>query len=201
MEWPVSFGRKTENKTALIQVSDGKIILLVQISGRSSITMLRASLITDASLMRTHSAMYYKIPPSLLAVIQSPTRLLYGVNIRNDCLKLARDFPSLGRPQGFVDLSHISRELDPARWGAEGRRLISLAKLTEAHVGETLEKPKERTSDWRKPLTERQRDYAASDVQCGWAILERLRALHAGGAGAEGETWEALLDRLKGDDV
>jgi hypothetical protein len=36
MEWPVSFGRKTENKTALIQVSDGKIILLVQISGRSS---------------------------------------------------------------------------------------------------------------------------------------------------------------------
>lgn len=144
--------------------------------------------------------MCYKIPPALLAVIQSPTRLLYGVNIRNDASKLARDFPALGRPQGFVDLSHIARALEPSRW-PEGKRLISLAKLTEAHVGEELEKPKERTSDWRKPLTERQRDYAASDVQCGWAILERLRTIHGGGASAQGETWEALLDRLKGDDV
>ena len=144
--------------------------------------------------------MYYKIPPALLAVIQSPDRLLYGVNIRNDAAKLARDFPALGRPQGFVDLSHIARELEPTRWG-EGRRLISLAKLTAALVGEELAKPKERTSDWRKPLTERQRDYAASDVQCGWAILERLKALHTGGAGVESEAWEGLLNRLKGEDV
>lgn len=32
MEWPVKFGKRKENKTALLQVSDGKLILLIQIS-------------------------------------------------------------------------------------------------------------------------------------------------------------------------
>lgn len=142
--------------------------------------------------------MSYKIPPSLLAIIRSPTRLLYGVNIRGDARKLARDFPHLALPRGFVDLSHIAREVVPDRWG-ESRRMLSLAKLTESLVGEELEKPKERTSNWAKPLTDRQRNYAASDVQSGWAILQELRALHAQRDGQEGETWDALLLRLSGD--
>ena len=49
------------------------------------------------------SAMYYKIPPSLLKILCDPNVIKLGVNIRGDALKLRRDFGH--RMRGFLEVS------------------------------------------------------------------------------------------------
>lgn len=92
MEWPISFRKGSERKTALVQIGDGHLVVLCQIS-----------------------AMYYKIPPRLLAILNDPNTCKIGVNVRGDALKLQRDFGHSIR--GFLDLSHLARAVDPISSG------------------------------------------------------------------------------------
>lgn len=79
-EWPISRRKGKENKTALIQIGDKRMILLVQIS-----------------------AMYYRIPPGLLRILCDANVIKLGVNIRGDALKLRRDFGH--KMRGFLEVN------------------------------------------------------------------------------------------------
>ncbi|EPQ29498.1 uncharacterized protein PFL1_02717 [Pseudozyma flocculosa PF-1] len=164
MEWNFSHTGKVY-KTALLQIASPSLVVLLHLS---SIKVL---------------------PPPLLALLTDARRIKTGVAIRNDALKLQRDFGVACR--GLVELSHVARAVDPSSW--EGRRggLISLRDLTRVYLGRKLRKDAVRTSDWtRTPLDAEQREYATNDVVVS---LEILRALVAridpgeGQGGAEGE--------------
>lgn len=73
LEWPVANRKGIENRTSLAQICDSKTILLVHVSRMKSFS------------------------PSLLAVLNDPTRFKLGVQIKGDAKKLLRDF-GLSRP-------------------------------------------------------------------------------------------------------
>ncbi|KAG9128422.1 hypothetical protein FRC07_012530 [Ceratobasidium sp. 392] len=87
MEWTVP-APKGKLKTGLIQISDDKSILLIQIS----------------------SMKYF--PSKLKALITSPTILKVGVNIGNDMRRLCREFGVDYAGRGIVDLSYLARAAD-----------------------------------------------------------------------------------------
>ncbi|CAE6470963.1 unnamed protein product [Rhizoctonia solani] len=87
MEWTVGFGMAAR-KTGLIQLSDTKTILLIQISAMES------------------------FPHKLKDLITSATILKVGVNIEADMKKLCRDFGSSYAARGVLELSHLARAVD-----------------------------------------------------------------------------------------
>ncbi|KAH7337800.1 hypothetical protein B0J17DRAFT_664289, partial [Rhizoctonia solani] len=87
MEWTVGFGM-APRKTGLIQLSDAKTILLIQISAMES------------------------FPHKLKDLITSATILKVGVNIGGDMKKLCRDFGSSYAARGVLELSHLARDVD-----------------------------------------------------------------------------------------
>ncbi|CED83038.1 Predicted 3'-5' exonuclease [Phaffia rhodozyma] len=173
MEWPVSYRKGCERKTALLQIGDGHIIVLCQIS-----------------------AMYYKIPPRLLSILSDPNRIKVGVNIRGDALKLKRDFGVFVR--GFVDISHLARSVDPIRTGP-GKTIISLQNLTNYYITRYLPKSAIRTSNWTKPLSQEAIEYAAADVHSATLIVNRLKQLFHEEWDGDDRKWVKLITSLKQD--
>lgn len=104
MEWPFSF-----------QTGPGK----------SAVIQLCAD-ITECYVF--HVSNLKKLPVALLELLQNPKILLHGVNIKNDCRKLSRDFPEANGDQMIErcrDLGVWSNDvLDTSgRWSLE--RLVS----------------------------------------------------------------------------
>jgi len=83
---------------------------------------------------------------------------------------------------GVIDTCALARVLMPKLEGSyPGLKRASLQALAAALLGQTIGK-EEQTSDWsRRPLTERQRDYAALDVELAtdlFTVLERVASFH-----------------------
>ncbi|GAC72918.1 predicted 3'-5' exonuclease [Moesziomyces antarcticus T-34] len=137
------------NRTALLQLCSSRMILVIHMS-----------------------AMSHRVPPLLRTILQDPSIIKTGVAIRNDALKLQRDYAIHMR--NVLELSNLAKLAQPARWASVGT-LISLRDLTRIYLGRRLRKGDVRVSDWETfPLDQEQIEYAASDT---FASLEVLRAI------------------------
>lgn len=168
LEWNVS--HSGAQRTALLQLCSSSIILIIHLS-----------------------AMSHRIPPLLTSILQDPNIIKTGVAIRNDALKLQRDYAIDTR--NIVELSTLAKLAQPSRW-EHVRWLISLRDLTRVYLGRKLRKDSVRVSDWeRYPLDEEQIEYAASDT---FASLEVLRAVaeYFKPSARVGGGEEGLLERL-----
>ncbi|GAK62742.1 ribonuclease H-like protein [Moesziomyces antarcticus] len=137
------------NRTALLQLCSPRMILVIHMS-----------------------AMSHRVPPLLRTILQDPSIIKTGVAIRNDALKLQRDYAIHMR--NVLELSNLAKLAQPAQWASVGT-LISLRDLTRIYLGRRLRKGDVRVSDWETfPLDQEQIEYAASDT---FASLEVLRAI------------------------
>ncbi|KAF7439871.1 hypothetical protein PC9H_000208 [Pleurotus ostreatus] len=166
MEWRVFYTRSSSGpmkvttcRTATVQVCDERMILVIQVHRMQ------------------------RFPQKLQELIESKTIVKMGANILNDGAKLFSDYGVAG--QNLVELGALARQADPdaaklfitkrgtVRNSTAG--IASLAKVVAKYCGKILEKPKERTSNWEAPLTERQLSYAANDAHS--ALMAYLKIL------------------------
>tara|TARA_R110002003_G_scaffold175_6_gene14226 strand:- start:6488 stop:8632 length:2145 start_codon:yes stop_codon:yes gene_type:complete len=155
MEWPWNDWKRSDlqNKIGLIQIATEDKIALFHIGLHSGKT-------TDDI-----------IAPSLRKIIESPKIGKLGVGV------LSADFARLRRyfhlnPQGAVELSHLYRLTKFGGYKPElvSTKLVSLARLVEDQLGHPLYKGDVRTSNWSKPLSNDQINYAAGDAYAGYML-------------------------------
>ncbi|TKY85260.1 hypothetical protein EX895_006340 [Sporisorium graminicola] len=170
LEW--NFSRKGAQRTALLQICSPSMILIIHLS-----------------------AMSHRIPPPLRSILQDPNIIKTGVAIRNDALKLQRDYSIDTR--NVVELGTLAKLAQPGRW-ADVRRLISLRDLTRVYLGRKLRKDSVRVSDWEQyPLNANQIEYAASDTFVSLEVLRALAEYFKPSGKVEGEQQrEGLLEQL-----
>ncbi|KAF8489593.1 ribonuclease H-like domain-containing protein [Gautieria morchelliformis] len=136
------------NRTALVQLASESLVLLVQVSAMSA------------------------FPDSIKNIIEDPAIVKAGVGIQGDANKLRRDFGV--HPAGCLELSFLAKAVDP-QWADAKGPLISLARLVEAYEERVIKKPKHlQMSNWERPLTEEQQDYAAGDATAALSVLQKL---------------------------
>ncbi|KAI0717859.1 ribonuclease H-like domain-containing protein [Cerioporus squamosus] len=172
LEWPVTFRRgqaPKEWRTALVQICDSRMIVLIQVSAMS------------------------KFPQKVKEIIENKDIIKLGANIRNDGQKLFRDFGLL--PAGLVELGGLARQADPTFSQSFNRSIVALAKVVERYTGKTLDKGKVRTSDWKAKLAPQQITYAANDAHCALMVYSTLMAM-AKENGTE-ITWEDCSTDLR----
>ncbi|KAF9447045.1 ribonuclease H-like protein [Macrolepiota fuliginosa MF-IS2] len=112
-------------------------------------------------------------PVRLQALIENAAVPKVGVNILNDGKKLFKDYGIMAK--NLVELGSVALVVDPAP--VAKRKIVSLAKLVEHYYRKTLSKGPERTSDWEKPLSKKQREYAANDAHASLMVYNQLLKL------------------------
>ena len=152
MEWPWNDWKRADlqNKIGLIQVASEDKIALFHIG------------------LHTGKTTNDIIAPSLRKLIETPTIGKLGVGV------LSADFARLRRffhldPKGAVELSHLYRltKFGGRKPELVSTKLVSLARLVEDQLGHPLYKGDVRTSNWSKPLSKDQINYAAGDAYAG----------------------------------
>ncbi|XP_006455377.1 hypothetical protein AGABI2DRAFT_209861 [Agaricus bisporus var. bisporus H97] len=153
LEWMVNFSGSAgqrERKVSVVQIADNKgVILVIQINN-----------------MR-------RFPSRLQALIENPDVAKVGVNILNDGKKLFRDYGILAK--NLVELGSFALIVDPSP--VAKRKIVSLAKLVEHYCQRILEKGEERISNWEKPLSKKQQEYAANDAHSSLMVYNELLIL------------------------
>lgn len=161
MEWPWDDWKREglQNKVGLIQIASEDKIGLIHIGLHSGTTTEEI------------------IAPTLKKLIEDPKVGKVGVSI------LAADFARLSRffdlkPKGALELSHLYRlvKFGPQKPELVSVKLVSLAQQVEAQLGLPLYKGNVRTSDWSKPLSQKQIDYAAGDAYAGYMLYKCMNA-------------------------
>ncbi|KAJ6642759.1 Werner Syndrome-like exonuclease [Pseudolycoriella hygida] len=129
-------------------------------SGKSAVIQLCA----DVNLCYIfHISQLKKLPAALVHLLQHPKVRLHGVNIRNDCRKLERDYKEVNSQlmiDQCIDLGVWCNEIINAsgRWSM-ARLVLHICKL------QINKDRKVRMSKWHiQPLTKEQQLYAAIDV-------------------------------------
>ncbi|OBZ66335.1 Werner syndrome ATP-dependent helicase [Grifola frondosa] len=155
LEWCVFFRKNMparERRTALVQLCDQRMILLVQVSAMK------------------------KFPQKVKEVIESPNIVKMGANIRNDGQKLFRDYGITAA--NMVELGAFAHQADPEFSKVYKRSIVSLIKVVEMYTQKTLDKGEVRMSNWEGvPLTRNQITYAANDAHCALMVYNRLATL------------------------
>ncbi|KAJ1034021.1 hypothetical protein NDA18_000893 [Ustilago nuda] len=172
LEWNIS-RFVGASRTALLQICSPTLIVILHLS-----------------------AMSHRIPPLLRTILEDPTIIKTGVAIKNDALKLQRDY--FIHTRNALELGNLAKLAQPQKW-AGVNHLISLRDLTRIYLGKKLKKDSVRVSDWERfPLEKGQIEYAASDT---FASLEVLRAIaeyfRGEGKGAGKENEMGLEEALK----
>ncbi|GAA5820010.1 hypothetical protein JCM11251_005446 [Rhodosporidiobolus azoricus] len=146
-------GAAVQGKTALAQVCDASIILLVQVSKMP------------------------RFPPALKSVIEDPNRIKLGVQIAGDATKLQRDFGH--QPSGTLELNALVRTYDKQRLVNRTKPgLIGLQELTGIYLDRYLPKETDvRCGTWTATLSAEQIEYAANDVYASLHVLLAIQAL------------------------
>jgi ribonuclease D len=117
------------------------------------------------------------IAPTLKKIIEDSNIGKIGVNIlRADFSRLSNYFGL--EPQGAIELSHLYRL---TKFGSRkpeyvSVKLVSLAQQVEEQLGLPLYKGDVRTSNWSKPLSKAQIDYAAGDAYAGYMLYKCMNA-------------------------
>ncbi|KAH9974325.1 ribonuclease H-like domain-containing protein [Lactifluus volemus] len=151
LEWPFvskRIGGCEEGKVALVQLCDTDIILLIQVSKMKS------------------------FPEKVKALIESSKVPKVGVNIRNDGMKLFRDYGILA--SNLIELGALACQVDASFESAFKRPIVSLVKVVSYCLHKTLDKGPVRTSDWSDDLTPAQMRYASNDVHSGFIVYKSL---------------------------
>jgi hypothetical protein len=157
MEWKVDMNkRKRSQRTLKDEIS------LIQVSSAEEIGLFHIA-------RHKGSRPAELIARSLRTIIESGTIIKTGVGIYSaDAFRL-RKFMDL-KPQGILDLNHLHRIVDIS----DGGKKISLSNHAKIHLGFPLFKGDVRCSDWTKPLTTAQQNYAASDAYVGLVLYHVL---------------------------
>ncbi|KAI0633974.1 ribonuclease H-like domain-containing protein [Trametes polyzona] len=155
LEWVVLFRRNRSmmsHRTALVQLCDARMIVLVQVSSMK------------------------KFPQKVKELIENKDIAKVGANIKNDGQKLFGDYGVLAR--NLVELGTIARHVDPSFAAVHKRKIVSLAKVVAFYTHKTLSKGPVRSSNWEaKPLSEAQKTYAANDAHCALTVYNRLASI------------------------
>jgi hypothetical protein len=177
MEWRINWRRgETERKTALVQLSDERMILLIQVSSMMSepynpshfhsTYAERAEFpqkvkVCACSFRGRYLSSHYRKPSShpkssslepIFAVIHFPdiTVASKSSSFIDDGHKLYRDFGI--RAQNLVELGALARHVDPPFAAIHKKPLIGLDDVVAHYTHKWLKKGKERTSNWEAVL-------------------------------------------------
>jgi hypothetical protein len=154
IEWKPQFKKDgKQNPVALVQLSDERTILLIQVS-----QMARSGL-----------------PITLRTILENPQVIKAGVGIREDAHKMLRDFKAPMR--ACADLSIFATQVDYAHWKAtRPGQTIGLATLAETYLKKSVEKKsKIRMGNWEAvPLPAAMLEYAANDAHLGLTLFHKL---------------------------
>ncbi|KAH6882423.1 hypothetical protein BKA58DRAFT_425973 [Alternaria rosae] len=161
MEWPWNDWKRDDlqNKIGLIQLASEDKIALFHIGlhpGKTSEDI---------------------IAPTLKRILEDPKIGKVGVNVlKADFSRLSRFFGL--RPKGAVESSHLYRlvKFGPAKPELVSVKLVSLAHQVEEQLGLPLYKGDVRTSNWSKPLSKDQINYAAGDAYAGFMLYKCMNA-------------------------
>ena len=144
-------------------------VSLIQIASDNKIALFHVSLFkgeTPEQLM----------PPSLRAILESPSIAKAGVNVSGDALRLEKCFGV--KMVGLFELSHLYRVVvySEGEPGKVNRKLLRLADQVQNILLLPLKKDDVRTSAWSKKLRMEQTEYAASDAYAGFRLYHALEA-------------------------
>ncbi|KAL1855373.1 hypothetical protein Daus18300_011091 [Diaporthe australafricana] len=120
------------------------------------------------------------LAPALRKIIEDPAIKKCGVAVYNaDFARLQRWFGL--HPRGAFELSHLHNLIthgahDPTNCT---RKLRKLKVQVEQHLGLPLNKGEVRTSNWSKPLSAAQVEYAAADAYAGFMLYHCMNAKRA----------------------
>ncbi|CAN9112442.1 unnamed protein product [Alternaria alternata] len=161
MEWPWNDWKKDnlQNKIGLIQIASEDRIALFHIGlhpGKTSEEI---------------------IAPTLKRILEDPKIGKVGVNVlKADFSRLSRFFGL--KPKGAVESSHLYRlvKFGPRKPELVSVKLVSLAHQVEEQLGLPLYKGDVRTSNWSKPLSTDQINYAAGDAYAGFMLYKCMNA-------------------------
>ncbi|CAN9213860.1 unnamed protein product [Alternaria sp. RS040] len=161
MEWPWNDWKKDDlqNKIGLIQIASEDKIALFHIGlhpGKTSEEI---------------------IAPTLKRILEDPKIGKVGVNVlKADFSRLSRFFGL--KPKGAVESSHLYRlvKFGPRKPELVSVKLVSLAHQVEEQLGLPLYKGDVRTSNWSKPLSTDQINYAAGDAYAGFMLYKCMNA-------------------------
>ncbi|KAH9990250.1 ribonuclease H-like domain-containing protein [Russula compacta] len=151
LEWPYTSNRidgVKEGKVALVQLCDVDIILLIHVSKME------------------------RFPEKVKELIESSKVPKTGVNIRNDGMKLFRDYGILA--SNLVELGALACQADERFATTFNRPIVALAKVVSYCLHKTLDKGPVRVSDWSRDLTRAQMKYASNDVHSGLMVYKSL---------------------------
>ncbi|KAF2710278.1 ribonuclease H-like protein [Pleomassaria siparia CBS 279.74] len=140
---------------------------LIQIASEDRIALFHISLFDGETADEL-------MPPTLKAILASPRIYKVGVAIKGDFSRLEKHLGVKAR--GVFEISRLHNLVehyatDPSKIN---KRLVSLANQTKQHLQLPLFKGEVRESDWSKPLTPDQIQYAATDAYAGLRIFDVL---------------------------
>ncbi|KAF2246075.1 hypothetical protein BU26DRAFT_521580 [Trematosphaeria pertusa] len=167
LEWPMPWNWTKPEKTLKDEIA------LLQIASPDKIALFHLGLHSGTEPTDL-------ICPSLRKIIESPAITKTGHNIMAaDCSKLKKHFSLV--PRAIFELSHLHYlvmhgQNEPSKVLTKIGG-ISLAELVRIHLGyEMLKDGKVRKSNWKRPLNERQKTYAAADAYAGVMLYHCLNA-------------------------
>lgn len=201
MEW-LAHSDKTPN--ARLQ----ELVSVIQIASEDKIAIFHIG-------MHPGSTAKELLAPALRRIIEDPAIKKCGVAVYNaDFARLQRCFGL--HPRGAFELSHLHNLIthgahDPTKCT---RKLKKLKEQVEHHLGLPLNKGEVRTSNWSKPLSPAQFEYAAADAYAGFMLYHCMNAKRAdmnptpplpvyvetyGHAIRGKESWDTLLQLAQAD--
>ena len=116
------------------------------------------------------------VPPTLKIIMESADISKVGVSVRSDCTRMRTHMGI--KSQGQFELSHMHTLVQYSKGQIKclNKRLVSLSKQAQEHLGAPLRKGKVRSSDWSQDLNMEQVQYAANDSYAGLQIFYTLDA-------------------------
>ncbi|RUS23284.1 ribonuclease H-like domain-containing protein [Endogone sp. FLAS-F59071] len=149
LEWRAIFKSGQQSKTALLQLCDGKSIMLLQVCRMEEFPKKLRLILEDRNIIKT------------------------GLNIHGDALKLTRDYGIL--VNGLAELGHMARRVGDG-WRS-GARIPSLQECVAILLGKYLAKGSVRLSNWEVKLSPEQIEYAATDAYVSYVLYRHIERL------------------------
>ncbi|KAI0252825.1 hypothetical protein BJV78DRAFT_1153462 [Lactifluus subvellereus] len=172
LEWPFNperIGGGKEGKVALVQLCDADIILLIQVSKMKKVTSaptFHTRISPESQSTRVLSSLSCGAQTSQ-ELIESSKVPKAGVNIRNDGMKLFRDYGILA--SNLVELGALACQVDSGFESAFKRPIVALAKVVSYCLHKTLDKGPDGGHDFSRALSD-----ASNDVHSGFMVYKSL---------------------------
>lgn len=116
--------------------------------------------------------------PTLRKIMETPTIIKAGVNIKGDCTRLQKNLGITS--SGVFELSHLYKLVEFAHTTPDliNRKPVGLAQQVQQHLGGLPLSKEEsvRSGDWSRKLSWEQCQYAASDAYAGYQLFLALEA-------------------------